>query len=325
MDIYGPDVDRSQGLSIITDSWPLTSFSISLSKADRWLRMQRAGRERDVITVRGGSGNDPWRLLGIDLNDFRIIGVTHKEWGAKLIEAPLTQSTNARDCYDLTRPLDYSGSLFFDLPPNRLNACLAQGFAYPLESDSWYGASPPPSATNIRTARRTLEIDKFGRVTFAEYKGDANRSDDDICIETLYAEPGPGRPRVLNALASRRVTDCGRRIIYSSEMWEYDGLPSGSVKSGNMTAHWVDRRATDNGAILKQILKYRAQYDAAGNVASLTTLRDGATRSLTFAYDPFGLIRARTEVAGTGVGNSSSETTYDPLVFCHSRASMQMG
>jgi hypothetical protein len=50
---------RIAGQAIITDTWPLTPFTSNLTKQERWLRRQRVGRVRDILTLRGSGTTDP--------------------------------------------------------------------------------------------------------------------------------------------------------------------------------------------------------------------------------------------------------------------------
>src|SRR5262249_33530053 len=65
------------GPATITDKWPLTPFPSALTKQERWLRRQRVGRARDILTLRGSYTTDPWSLLNVSTGDARLIGGTH--------------------------------------------------------------------------------------------------------------------------------------------------------------------------------------------------------------------------------------------------------
>ena len=119
------------GAATITDTWPLTPFNPALTKQERWLRMQRVGRVRDIFTLRGIVDPDPWSLLGVDANDGRVIGVTHYEWDAKLYEVPAES--------DRERPrLPGNGScrstsqlsVAYNFGANGIDVCRAHGFAF---------------------------------------------------------------------------------------------------------------------------------------------------------------------------------------------------
>jgi hypothetical protein len=249
----GDAAPKSVGRAIITDAWPLTPFcsngtnscvSSPLTKRERWLRTQRVGRLRDVYTLRGTADANPWSLLGVDANNTNVIGVTHYEWDVKLYEAPKSPTENVVDCLEMVLPLDFRLSLALDVGDNGIDVCQAHGFAFGVSIDSWYGASAPPNSDNVQTRSRALEVDDFGRVIFAAYDNDVFRSDDAICVENTFAAPNGTFPRVLNALASRRVTDCKQvGIFYASESLTYDDLPAGLVSNGRMTSHSIDRHS----------------------------------------------------------------------------------
>lgn len=309
--VYNKEQDKAEGVSTVIDTWPLIPVSPPATKEERWLRTQRVGHVRDIYTLRGMFGTDPWPLLTVDANDEGVIGVSHYEWGAKLFEGPASLNTG-RDCVDMLEPLDFEASLSA-LGAAPLIPCRAHGFVFPLSNESWYGSRPPPMTNNVQARSRALEVDDFGRVTFAEYEGDLFRSDDNICVESTFATPNAAFPRVLAAPASRRITDCGRRFTYAGESWAYDGLPVGIVSNGRMTSHTVDRRATDNGALLRTVRAFDATYNAAGNLTTLRSQRDGAMRTFTFSYDPFGLVRNKTRVDATGLPSTESLVTYNPV------------
>ncbi len=304
---------RLMGAATITDTWPLTPFNAGLTKQQRWVREQRAGRVRDVFTLRGFADADPWTLLGVDVNDGRVIGVVHHEYDAKLYEAPPDSTENVIDCLDMFLPLDFALSFGNNLGSNGIDACRTHGFAFGTTTDTWYGASAPPSANNIQTASRALEVDDFGRVVLAQYAGDVFRGDDDVCVESQYATPNGTLPRVLSALASWRVTDCAKRTIFAAQTWTYDGLPAGAVSNGFATSHSIERRATDNGALLRTVHAFDATYDSAGNMVTVSTQRDTSMRTVTLDYDAFGLVPVHSKIDATGVASLEVSATYDPV------------
>ncbi len=310
----GPD--RTLGSATITDAWPRTPFNLGLTKAERWLRLQRTGRPRDLFTLRGSTGLDPWTLLGVDVNDTRVVGVRHFEWMAKLFEEPTNPAENVFDCVDMNQPLDFAQSVAGNFGINGLDLCRVHGFAYKASATGWYGASAPPSSNNIQTQSSSLAVDDFGRVTLASQAGDVFRSDDDFCVASEFAQPAGHGARVLTALAARRITNCDRKrrpITFASEAWTYDGLAAGSVGSGRVSSHTVDRRASDSGALLRTFVEFDASYDALGNPASVRTRRDGDARTASFAYDAFGLVPISASLAATGLPSTTTLYDYDPL------------
>jgi hypothetical protein len=132
--------DRREGFATITDAWPLTAFSLALNREERWLRAQRVGRLRDVMTLRASDNIDPWSLLGVTPSDARVIGVTHHEWLAKLYDLPPSAGMNALDCMEMFEPLDFAQSFGANIGTQGIDACRAQGFAYRASTESWYGA-----------------------------------------------------------------------------------------------------------------------------------------------------------------------------------------
>ena len=188
-----------EGAATVVDYWPLTPFQPGSTKEERWLRTQRAGRLQDIYTLRGSSATDPWPLLHIDVNDTRVIGVSHREWGANLINQSI--GSHERDCLEMVDPFDFR---FSDRMYIGLDAVYSHGFAYGVSNKSWFGGSPPPSSNNLQLGSRVLKIDDFGRVVSAKYDNDIWRGDDDVCTENEFATPVDAFPRVLTALAKRR-------------------------------------------------------------------------------------------------------------------------
>jgi RHS repeat-associated protein len=301
--------DRFDGAATVVDYWPLIPFSPGMSDVERWRRTEQVGRVQDIYTLRGSSEVDPWRLLHIDANDPRIIGISHREWGANLIGRGHFRD---RDCIEMVDPYDFRYS-FMHIGLG-VDACHSQGFVYGLSTDSWFGGSPPPSLNNVQTRSRVLQVDNFGRVRSTRYDNDVFRSDDDVCTENEFAAaPTNAFPRVLTALAKRRVTDCTPEVIFASESWEYDGLPAGAVSNGRLTSHTVDRRATDSGQLLRSVRLFDATYDVAGTLAAVHMQRDGVKRTTTLAYDPFGLVQVANLVEATDLPSMASSAIYDPV------------
>ncbi len=300
------------GAATVTDRWPLTSFQPGLGQHDRWLRTARTGHVRDLLRLRGSSTLDPWALLGVDASDTRVIGGTHVEWDARLFESPPDAADGLRNCIEMVDPLDFQTSLA-NAGAGSLDVCRARGFVFGTSTQSWYGGSPPPSSNNVQTRTQALAVDDFGRITTARYDNDLFRSDDDYCIVTTFASPATIFPRVLTAVAAREVIDCEKRNAYASESFEYDQLPYGAVSAGHVTAHTVDRRETSTGALIGSVRVFDAVFDATGNLASLRTERDGATRTVGFEYDAFGVLPLRTSIDATGIPAMSVTLDVDPV------------
>jgi RHS repeat-associated protein len=312
------DSDRKLiGAATVTDLWPLPEFQSWFSKADRWMHVQRTGRVSDVMTMRGSGTIDPWSLLNVDATDTRVIGVTHTEWGAKLFESPPNLAADLRNCIEMVDPFDLQVSAAN--AANGFDICRTHGFAYGKLTESWYGASPPPSTNNIQTRSQVVavndvdQVDEFGRAISVRYDNDVSTSDDDFCVENEFAAPVTTFPRVVTAVARRQVTDCDKRNVYASESFEYDHLPPGAVSDGRVTSHTVDRRDTTDGAFMKAVRMFDATYDPLGNVASVSTARDGATRTVSLDYDDFGLVPIHSTVQATGIQSMGQSSSVDPL------------
>ncbi len=307
--------DRPEGFATITDAWPLTSFSPGLDRQARWLRAQRVGRLRDVITLRATANADPWSLLGVTPSDGRVIGVSHHDWQAKLYDLPPSAAANAVDCMEMFEPLDFAQSFGANLGTQGIDACRAQGFAYRASTESWYGASEPPSTNNVQTLWRVTDVDEYGRMLSEALLGDRFRSDDDVCIERRFAAPVAPVPRVLSAIASRRITDCAQRTTVFRELFDYDGLANGAVAGGRLTAKTVERRATDNGALLSTVRVFDATYDVRGNIVAMQMQRGNATRTTKVSYDPFGLAPILSTLTATGAPTITTVLDYDPVTL----------
>ena len=203
-----------------------------------------------------------------------------------------------------------------DLGADGYDVCRAHGFAYTKTVDSWRGTAAPPSLNNVESQTTVMGIDDFGRATSVDYVNDVHRSDDDYCVDTVYAQPTGTVPRVLSAPASRRIWDCskGGTATLAMDYWQYDALPSGNVSLGLLTSHTLERHATDNGALLETIRAFDATYDTAGNISTVVQVReDGATRTTTLDYDPFGLMAVHSRTAGAATAALDSYVSVDPV------------
>jgi RHS repeat-associated protein len=316
--------DEIDGLATITDTYGLDPFipkaSESCSRPDsnceHFGRYLRAGRVRDR-TVLKNIGTDPWTLLVIDITtDSRRIAATHNDSTPRLFEEPAVQGADPMDCIDMMFPYDFRMSFGYNLGGGSYNVCSAHGFLYVSATDSWRGDAAPPSASNVATRSQIVEIDDYGRVTSVWHENDHFRGDDDICIETHYAVPTGQNAPLLSAPQSRRVWDCNREGTRSLavEYFEYDNLPSGQVSRGHVTSHVVERRATDDGSWLGTLRAFDVTYDAAGNPWTIKNQReDGAVRTLTMEYDPFGIANVRMKVDATGMQPRESQIGRDLL------------
>jgi RHS repeat-associated protein len=303
--------DWVDGLAVLTDTYGLDPFAIDpsavTSKKDRFRAYLRASHVRDQTMLKN-VGIDPWTLLAIDITaDSRRIAATHYDRDPKLFDEAAS-SADPMDCMDIIYPYDFARSF---LHPAAYNICSAHGFLYASVTDSWRGDEAPPSARNVVTRSQVLEVDENGRAINVLHENDHFRADDDICIETHFATPNGQNAPLLSAPRSRRIWDCNRESAHTlgAEYFEYDNLPSGQVSRGHVTAHTVERRATDDGSPQGTVRAFEASYDAAGNAATIKSQRedreDGAartlTRMLTIDYDTFGLAKVRVNIDATGI------------------------
>jgi RHS repeat-associated protein len=316
----------SLGQALIIDRWPLGLITSGRNDArspdpafttvqyDRWRRERRVGQVRDVISARVVGEDDPWLLLNVSAsNPALVFGVTHYDWDVKLYQSPLNSNEIVEDCSEMMfYPYDYGMSL---VDPYPVDECRFHGFAFPSVVWKWRGSAPPPSDQNVQTSTRVLSVDDFGQPLRIQFDNDVTRPDDDLCVDDTYATPPSGTfPRVTRALAQRRISPvCGKDVTIASDIWTYDSLPFGSVTNGRVTSHDVEQHATDDGALLNTIHAFDASYDQLGNLSSLRTSRDSATRTVSYQYDPFGLAHTEMRVDATGVPPTFVLTTYDPI------------
>lgn len=303
---------RAEGLATLTDTYPLVPFT-SQPKPERFGRYLQAGKVRDVTVLSGDVNTDPWTMLTTDVTtDARRRAGTHYTWTARLFEEPAIPGASALDCFEMIYPLDFLSSWVDGV--DGYNTCSAHGFVYGSTTDSWRGQAAPPSTQNVATHSEVRDVDDYGRVLTLLHGKDAHRGDDDLCVETRYAVPVGTNERVLSAPTSRWFWDCNKNVTFASESWTYDGLPPGSVSAGHVTAHLLDRRSTSTGAVLSTVREYNARYDAAGNLLSVTRKReDGASRTTTLGYDPFGLMLVVEHVDASGLPPFESSITLDPI------------
>jgi hypothetical protein len=251
--------DWVDGLAILTDTYGLDPSAIDpsavTSKEDRFGAYLRASHVRDQTMLKN-VGIDPWALLAIDITtDSRRIAATHYDRDPKLFDFAVS-SADPMDCVEIIYPYDFALSA---LHPAAYNICSAHGFLYTSVTDSWRGDEAPPSANNVATRSQVLEVDDYGRVINVLHENDRFRADDDICIETHFATPNGQNAPLLSARRSRRIWDCNREGAHTlgAEYFEYDNLPSGQVSRGHITAHTVERRATDDGSLLSQCARLK--------------------------------------------------------------------
>ena len=296
--------------AVVTDAYPLEQFDDyhfhNLSERERLGRYLQAGRVRDTTNLAGEIGTDPWALLSTDVTtDARRVAGTHYSIDPGDTHYYADAATpSGEECVDVAFPYDFSES--DDL--NSYNPCSARGFLYSRSTQSWRGSEAPPSVKNVQVYTSVRSVDDFGRITSIIYQNDATQDDDDVCVDTTYANPTNPAAHVLTAPASRKVWACGIKEdghTVAEESWEYDrGLP---------TSHTIYRHATDTGALLGVIVEYDADYDGMGNPIKVTTARDAnAWRTTTIGYDYFGLSATSADVVGSDATMRHVSQSTDP-------------
>jgi len=298
----------------ITDAYPLEHDTAAtfyyLSEEQRIGRYLQAGRVSDTTNLAGEIGTDPWTLLTVDIAaDTRRIAGTHYS-----IDIGDTQksydatSPSGEACVDVAFPYDYYTSKRL----NSYNPCSTRAFLYTRSTQSWRGSEAPPSEKNVQVSTSVRSVDDFGRITSIIYQNDATQDDDDVCVDTTYANPPDPILHVLTAPASRKVWACGAKEdghTVAEESWEYD-----NVTGGLPTSHTVYRHATDTGALLSVSTEYDAEYDTLGNPAKVTSTRDDtAWRSTTIAYDIFGVASTDVSVVGSDATVRHVSQAIDPI------------
>lgn len=292
----------------------------ALDATQRYNLYLRAGRTRDVTVLSGNFSAAalaaPSQLLTIDVSsDGRRIGATHYEWGSMFLTAS-SDPAGPEPCSEMVAPYDYAASTAYASNNPSYDACTARGFAYGASVQSWRGdpGAAPPLTNNVETRTEVQVIDGFGRVQRVKHFGDLHRDDDDVCIDTTYAAPTGSNERVLFATSSQTVSDCAT-TTYARQSWEYDQLAAGSVSAGLVTAHIVERH-DDTGALLGTIRRFDATFDSAGNPSTVSTTReDGATRTVTATYDPFGLAVTSVTVTSPTVTTLTTSVVRDPVTL----------
>lgn len=291
-----------------------------LDAAQRYDLFLRAGRVRDVTVLSGDFGAAalaaPSQLLTLDVgSDSRRIAATHHEWSSRLLTSP-SDPPGPEPCLEMVSPYDFAASTAYAASHPSYDACIARGFAYSASVQSWRGdpGAAPPLANNVETRTGVQTVDDFGRVLRVKHFGDLHRDDDDVCIDTTYAAPTGPSERVLFATSSQAVSDCAT-TTYARQSWEYDQLAAGSVSAGLVTAHIVERH-DDTGALLGTIRRFDATFDATGNPRTVSTTReDGATRTVTATYDPFGLAVTSVAVTSPTVATLTTSVVRDPVTL----------
>jgi RHS repeat-associated protein len=305
------------GLATVTDRHTTPPSPTASPTLEQLLeRYLLPGSVKAVTTLSGSFEADPRKLLVANpTTDARTIAAT-----SYVVRAEATQETPLphpgwSDCLD--RWTQYASGF------TGMDICRTHGFLRRVSTDSWRGTQAPPSAGHVASRVEVVQVDELGRYTKIYAANDVYRSDDDVCVEMVYATPVANGPRrVLGAMASRYVGFCDGAHDpggdwLAAEHWEYDELPHGSVSDGLMTAHTVERRDTQNGTLLDSIRELDASHDALGNVVQVlrTRAHDGATHVVSVDYDPFGLAPVRVKEEGTGAAVQQTVYELDPITM----------
>ena len=306
-------------VATVTDTYGLAPFDPAMDSTTRFQRYLQAGRINDVTTLSGRLGTDPWVVAIGDLSTsiVRTSGA-HYDWQARLLTTGPTPTPLSNErCIDMMYPYNYVASV--------LNGgfawedeCTKHGFLFQKTVTAWRGepgtGDPFTSERTVKTKTNVRSVDEFGRTTAVALLNDLLRSDDDLCVRTVFATPTGPNARVLSAPASRTVTADACRdsvaVPRVSDTYEYDTsatgtkLPAGKVAAGLLTSQIVSRRHAETGAPMADasgagdIRLFDATYDAVtGALTSLTTAReDGATRTVSTTYDAFAVAPLTTRI-----------------------------
>ncbi|MEP7043276.1 MAG: RHS repeat-associated core domain-containing protein [Dokdonella sp.] len=327
----GSATATGQGSATINDALGLQPFDPSMDRTARLNRYLTVGRTSAVTTLAGNVGTDAWALLATNVqNDSRRIAGAQYDWASRVL--PSTPAS-AQRCIDRVFAYDWLGSALYDIQQHdSIDQCAEIGFAFQTTTFNWRGrpgtGDPLTSGQTVGSSSTVTAFDDRGRVTDLTWNNDL--SDASLCAETVYAQPVGTAARVLNAPMSQRTTDCTGRTL-KQESFEYDTsasgqkLDNGFVSNGFVTAHIV-QRLTDgiplgdsNGVTV--IREYDSTYDTRGNpIAIKSTRDDGATRTVSFAYEPFGLAPQTVSVLATNADGASlpvqtTTTALDPATL----------
>jgi RHS repeat-associated protein len=330
-------------VATFTDTYDLAPFDPAMNITARFQRYLQAGRAKDVTTMSGRLGTDPWALgIGdISASIFRKSGA-HYDWDARLLTTGPTPSPASNElCLDMMYPYDFvrsqsEGGFAWE------DECTKHGFLFQKAVWSWRGepgtGNPFTSSTTVKTNTDVRSVDDFGRTTTVALLNDSSRGDDDLCLRTVYATPMGTNERVLSAPASRTVTadscDNATAVASMSETYEYDTsatgtkLPAGKVSAALATSKVVSRRNADTGALIvdasgaSDIRTFDATYDNANGVLTSVTIvrEDGASQTKSTTYDAFLLTPLTTTTAATNAGGTTlpsmtTTVTVDPLTL----------
>jgi RHS repeat-associated protein len=276
------------------------------------------GRPSSVLVVSGDVGTDAWAWLGVNAeNNARQTSRTTYKYASNVVAEPPLDGEAPLDCLDWSNPYDYDATLGDALLGH--DTCTSHGSTYVSETLAIRGA-PSTTQDNTWVKTRVVEADNFGRATKVAYDNDVFRTDDDICVETTYAEPIKGSIPVLGAAATRRISaSCDKPTpTLHAETYEWDTMPAGQVSNGFLTSKTVEYFTTDTPATsIRKVRVFDGTYDALGNLVHSISVReeDGAYRETTLTYDSFALAVVKSELSGTNVPPQTTVVKYDPYTF----------
>ncbi|MFQ5803446.1 MAG: RHS repeat-associated core domain-containing protein [Candidatus Methylomirabilales bacterium] len=267
------------------------------------------GRTKDIHSLYGIFGFDPWELLDLDVQGTsRWHGQVHYNYKTRRFSQ---EPQPALDCTNFPSPYDLPGPIFFVFDGVLDWPCRSTGLGYPATVTSWQGDKAPPSDENIETRTQTLAIDEFGRPLLLYHQNDTHFDGDDVCEEFVYAE-NVDDFHILNAAHSWKLYECGT-IDYKQggptlarRRYQYDNLPEGKVAQGFLTQVIVERYNTSTHEKLDEFKQSATSYDVFGKVNKISSVRnDGVSRLDTFGeYDPFHLIPTGSTATASDVTTS---------------------
>lgn len=304
--------------------------------ADRFARYALVGAVASTTTLHGDLPTDPWSLLSVDIDtDARRTSGSEFSWQARQLAHGATPG-GSPTCLDLIYPYDAARSKREALPGD--NACARRGLSFRQGILTWRGEPGLESAVDsTRTVKTYSEqlVDDLGRTTQITDDNDLSRATDDVCTSLSYADPVGSEARVLSAVRRKEITDCAGKVL-SLDTFEYDGNGAGTmVSKGLLTAVTRSRRNLQTGQPVDPqnptAKLFQNIYDAAGNLASVTKVRDdGATSKTSYEYDAFGLQQTKQTLTGTNADGSTlpalaTETAYDPISLAPTKTTSTTG
>jgi RHS repeat-associated protein len=320
-------------LATVTETYGLTPLVAGMDAQARFQRYLQVGHAKDVTTLSGNFGTNPWvlDLNGLATSAARLSGA-HYEWDARLLNEALPSPASNERCVDMD-PYEIAKPQTIRSAPSE-DECTKRGFLFSKSSTSWRGApgagDPMTSTSVVRSGSVVKSVDDFGRITAIAQLNDLTRTDDDVCVLTSYAVPAGTNQRVLSAPATVTVTAGGAcssvgagSTVLQNVTYVYDALAVGSVMRGLVTAAIVSRRDAETGAALgSDIRVFDTAYDLETEMptSTTTTREDGATKLVRYTYDPFGIVQTAVRTDATGADGKALapqqvSTARDPLTL----------